>query len=82
MCNHTPTAYYNVCMNVGQAIIRLRKEKGISQETLAFEAGISRHFMYRLENNLASPTVKSLEKIAQALETLPSKILLEAENIL
>ena len=68
-------------MNVGQAIINLRKEKGISQETLAYEAGISRHFMYRLENNLASPTIKSLEKISTALNILPSTILLEAEKI-
>lgn len=68
-------------MNVGQAIINLRKEKQISQETLAFEAGISRHFMYRLENNLASPTVKTLEKISLALSIKPSAILLEAEKI-
>ena len=68
-------------MNVGQAIINLRKEKQISQETLAFEAGISRHFMYRLENNLASPTVKTLEKISLALSIKPSVILLEAEKI-
>lgn len=67
-------------MDIGQAIINLRKEKKISQEQLAFEAGISRHFMYRLENNLASPTVKTLEKIAVALKILPSKILLEAEK--
>jgi len=31
-------------MNVGQAIINLRKEKQISLEKLALEAGISRHF--------------------------------------
>ena len=68
-------------MNVGQAIINLRKEKQISQETLAFEAGISRHFMYRLENNLASPTVKTLEKISLALSIKPSAILLDAEKI-
>ena len=68
-------------MNVGQAIINLRKEKQINQETLAFEAGISRHFMYRLENNLASPTVKTLEKISLALSIKPSAILLEAEKI-
>ncbi len=68
-------------MNVGQAIINLRKEKQISQETLAFEAGISRHFMYRLDNNLASPTVKTLEKISFALSIKPSAILLEAEKI-
>ena len=68
-------------MNVGQAIIKLRKEKNMSQETLAFEAGISRHFMYRLENNLASPTVKTLEKIADTLKIMPSAILAEAEKI-
>ena len=68
-------------MNVGQAIIKLRKEKNMSQETLAFEAGISRHFMYRLENNLASPTVKTLEKIADTLKIMPSAILAEAEKL-
>ena len=68
-------------MNVGQAIINLRKEKQMSQETLAFEAGVSRHFMYRLENNLASPTVNTLEKIAAALKIMPSLILGEAEKL-
>ena len=68
-------------MNVGQAIINLRKKKNVSQEQLAFEAGISRHFMYKLENNLASPTIKTLEKISLALSIMPSAILLEAEKI-
>ena len=52
----------------------------MSQEQLAFEAGISRHFMYKLENNLASPTIKTLEKISIALSIMPSAILLEAEK--
>ena len=68
-------------MNVGQAIIKLRKEKNLSQENLAFEAGISRHFMYRLENNIASPTIKTLEKLSVALKTKPSVILSEAEKL-
>lgn len=67
-------------MNIGQAIITIRKEKNLSQEQLAFEAGISRHFMYRLENNLASPTIKTLEKLSAALNIKPSEILLEAEK--
>lgn len=66
-------------MNVGQAIINLRKEKCLSQEQLAFESGISRHFMYRLENNLASPTVKTLEKLAASLSVQPSVILEKAQ---
>lgn len=68
-------------MNVGQAIISLRKEKNLSQEQLAFDAGISRHFMYRLENNLASPTVKTLEKLAQAMNIQPSQILVSAQDL-
>jgi transcriptional regulator with XRE-family HTH domain len=68
-------------MNVGEALVSLRKEKHLSQEQLAFEAGVSRHFMYRLENNLASPTVKTLEKLATALSVQPSDILLHAESL-
>ena len=67
-------------MNIGKAIITIRKERNLSQEQLAFEAGVSRHFMYRLENNLASPTIKTLEKLSAALNIKPSAILLEAEK--
>ncbi|MBQ3825336.1 MAG: helix-turn-helix transcriptional regulator, partial [Spirochaetaceae bacterium] len=55
--------------------------KNLSQEQLAFDAGISRHFMYRLENNLASPTVKTLEKLAQAMNIQPSQILVSAQDL-
>ena len=68
-------------MNMGEALVVLRKEKHLSQEQLAFEAGISRHFMYRLENNLASPTVKTLEKLATALSVQPSDILKHAQSL-
>lgn len=68
-------------MNVGQAIITLRKSKNLSQEQLAFDAGISRHFMYRLENNLASPTVKTLEKLAIAMSIKPAEILIHAQDL-
>lgn len=75
------SSIYIISMNVGQAIISLRKEKQISQEQLAYSAGISRHFMYRLENNLASPTVKTLEKLASALAVQPSDILSVAQTL-
>lgn len=68
-------------MNLGQAIVILRKQRNLSQEQLAFNADISRHFMYRLENNRASPTVKTLEKIGAALGLQPSEILLEAQAL-
>lgn len=67
-------------MNIGLAIITIRKSKNLSQEQLAYEAGISRHYMYKLENNKASPTVSMLEKIAAVLEIKPSELLSSAEN--
>ena len=68
-------------MNIGQAVVTLRKERDLSQEQLAYEADISRHYMYRIENNLASPTVKTLEKLSAALSSRPSEILLTAERL-
>ena len=35
---------------VGKAIVQLRKARGISQETFAFEAGIDRRYMSDIEN--------------------------------
>lgn len=72
---------YNFPMDLGKAIVELRKRNGLSQEQLAFDAGVSRHYMYKIENNLASPTVKSLEKLAAALKIKPSIIFLTAEQI-
>lgn len=72
---------YNFPMDLGKAIAELRKRNGRSQEQLAFDAGVSRHYMYKIENNLASPTVKSLEKLAAALKIKPSIIFLTAEQI-
>lgn len=68
-------------MNIGKAIVELRKERGISQENLAFEAELSRHYMYKLENNLASPTIHTLEKIAVVLSLNPSELLEKAQKL-
>ena len=68
-------------MNVGAATIQLRKKHNLSQEKLAAEAEISRHYMYKLENNLASPTVHTLQKLAVVLKIQPSDILHLAERL-
>lgn len=68
-------------MNIGKAIVTLRRENGLSQEGLAHEAEISRHYMYKLENNKASPTVHMLERIAKILDTPVSAIITLAETL-
>lgn len=47
---------------------RLRTERGISQETLAADAGVSRAHMSELERKNASATVDLLDRLAVVLE--------------
>lgn len=48
---------------LGEAIIRLRKRKGLSQESLANEAGIDRRYMSDLENGKRNPSLDVLNRI-------------------
>ncbi|MDD3419663.1 MAG: helix-turn-helix transcriptional regulator [Candidatus Gastranaerophilales bacterium] len=48
-------------------IIYLRNSKGISQETLAFEAKIDRSYMSRVERGIVSIGIVKLESIAKVL---------------
>lgn len=56
-----------VHIRLAENIRRLRKQKGWSQEKLAFEADIHRVFMGRIERCEQSPSLSTLEKIANAL---------------
>lgn len=47
---------------------RLRSERGISQETLAADAEVSRAHMSELERKNASATVDLLDRLAAVLE--------------
>lgn len=53
---------------IGNKIRCLRKLRGWSQETLAFNANINPAFLGQLERGLKSPTVVTLKKIAEALD--------------
>jgi transcriptional regulator with XRE-family HTH domain len=46
---------------------RLREERGITQEQLAFEAGITASALSRIERNLNSPGWGTVNQIAKAL---------------
>jgi transcriptional regulator with XRE-family HTH domain len=60
---------------MGYKIREIREAKGMSQETLAEKAGISRTIVWNLETNPnAVTTTKTLKSIADALETTVDKI--------
>jgi transcriptional regulator with XRE-family HTH domain len=47
---------------------RLREERGLTQEQVAFEAGITASALSRIERGLNSPGWMTVRRIAQALE--------------
>ena len=49
----------------------LRKQKGLSQEELAFQAGINRNYVGQIEREEKSPTVDMIEKLARPLDVEP-----------
>lgn len=46
---------------------RLRVERGLSQEKLAFDAGIDRTYVSRLERAIENPSIGIVEKLALTL---------------
>ena len=52
---------------VGSNVKRFRGELGLSQEALAFEAGLHRTYISGVERGVRNPTVTVLTKIADAL---------------
>jgi len=50
---------------LGQNIRRERKARGLSQESLALEAGMKRSYISDLERGTRNPTVRALGRIAE-----------------
>ena len=61
--------FENINLKIGERIKFLRKEKSISQETLANMAEIERGYMTGVETGKRNVSVKVLSKIIDALET-------------
>lgn len=65
---------------VGLNVLRLRRERGISQEELSFRSGFGRAYLSGLETGKRNPTIGSLWEIASALDATPIDLLQEAES--
>lgn len=60
---------------LGRNVQRIRKERGWSQEELAFESGLHRTYISGIERGARNPTVLVLEKLAEALGVTPARLL-------
>ncbi len=59
-------------LQVASAIRMLRQRNGMSQRQLAMRMRVPRTYVSKIENEKATPTLSSLERLAQALEvTVP-----------
>lgn len=58
----------NLTLEVGARIKSLRKEKGLTQEQLAFEANMHPAQIGHIERGVQSPTIDTLERIIHALD--------------
>lgn len=61
-------------------IVALRREKGWSQEDLAFECGLHRTFIAHVERLARNIALDNIERIAQALDVEPYELLLPSRN--
>jgi transcriptional regulator with XRE-family HTH domain len=54
---------------------RFRHAKGLSQEALAYEAGVNRTYMSKLEKGGSYPGLEIIGKLAIVLEVEPAELL-------
>lgn len=60
--------------NLGHRIYKLRKERKMTQEDLAFKVGVDRSYMGFVERGEKNATVRILAKIASALKVTLSEL--------
>lgn len=66
---------------LGTAISRLRHDRRISQEELAFSTGLHRTSISLIERGCKSPTFDTIVSIALALSVKPSELIATAESL-
>ena len=60
---------------LGERLRELRNQKGMSQELLAENSGLSLRTVQRIENNESNPTGETLKRLANALNVNPDELI-------
>ncbi len=60
---------------VGLNVQRIRRNRGWSQEELAFNSGLHRTYISGIERGIRNPTLTVLARLANALDVQPSELL-------
>ena len=67
--------FMDIRRQFGLNVARLRQDKGLSQESLAFECGLHRTYISGIERGIRNPTIAIVDKIAKALDIKPGVLL-------
>ena len=62
-------------MSFNKNLTDYRKRKGLSQEQLAFQIGVSRQAVSKWETGLSQPELTNIEKICEVLEITPNELM-------
>lgn len=60
----------------------IRQARKVSQEQLALESGLDRSYVSLVERGMRSPTIRTVVKLAEVLQVLPSEIVGRMEGLL
>lgn len=60
---------------LGKRMRRIRQDKGLTLKEIEHRVGVSATHISEIERGKTSPTIQALEKIAAALEVLPSHLI-------
>ena len=63
-------------MNIGQAIVTIRKARGMTQKELAERCGMSQNALVSIEKNRSQPPMETMKRLQKALGVPQSYILL------
>ena len=66
--------------SLGAVLRAARKQRGLSQEALALEAGVERNYISLIELGRNSPSVRVLFKLCTVLGVPPSTLFAQVED--
>lgn len=64
----------------GIVLRRLRDERGLTQEDLAYESGLARTFIAKMETGRRQPSITTVFRLAESLGVRPSEIVALTEE--
>lgn len=67
-------------MSVGKAVLRVRRERGMTQGQVGAKANLATSYISRIENGHVQPTMGTLGRIARALDVPASTIFQVSEQ--